>query len=505
MNDLSSPLAVVDMGSNSFRLLVGRVYSTRADGDEVRQVVPLDALREPVRLAAGLTPEQHLDAAARRRGVAALRRFGDRLRGFAPEQVRAVATNTLRVARNASAFLAEAEHALGFPIEVIAGREEARLIYVGASYDAPPVAGQRLVVDIGGGSTELIIGTGHEPGPMESLYMGCVSHSRRFFAQGQVDARAFHEAEYAARQELASVAGQFRELGWEQALGSSGTARALAELIHVNALGGGSPQTIDRAGLHALKALLIEAGHAGRTTLKGLKPDRVPVLPGGLAIMIAVFDELGVETMQVTDGGLRLGVLYDLLGRHSHHDVREVTTRQFMQKYGVDVAHAQRVRRLALAVHEQSVALDEGAADHALLGWTCALHEIGLLVSRTGYHRHSAYIAENADMPGFSRTDQTRLATLLLGQTGKLGKLANGERPIDWAMLFALRLAVVLNRPRHPVVAPVPQVRADVENLHIEVRLPPAWSEANPLAAYMLSAEAEEWQRIGWSYVISAD
>lgn len=503
MNDLSSPLAVVDMGSNSFRLLIGRVYTTQAKGAELAQVVPLDALREPVRLAAGLTPERHLDAAARRRGLNALRRFGDRLRGFAPEQVRAVATNTLRVARNAATFLAEAEQALGFPIEVIAGREEARLIYVGASYDAQPCEGKRLVVDIGGGSTELIIGEGHTPGPMESLYMGCVSHSRRFFGHGHVDAQAFREAEYAARQELASVAAHFREHGWRQALGSSGTARALADLIHANGMGDPAFHGITRAGLGALKATLIEAGNAGHTPLKGLKADRVPVLPGGLAIMIAVFDELQVESMQVTEGGLRLGVLYDLLGRHGHHDVREVTTRQFMQRYGVDTAHAQRVRRLALALYEQCSEAGDGA-DAALLGWAASLHEIGLLVSRTGYHKHAAYIAANADMPGFGRTDQARLADLLLAHTGKLSKLTQAERAINWTLLFCLRLAVVLNRPRHPSAAPMPQVSVDIDRQHLSVRLPQAWTEANPLATYTLHGEAEEWRRIGWTYEVAS-
>lgn len=348
-------LAAVDMGSNSFRLMIGRVDETLgANGASSTQIFQVDALREPVRLAAGLTQDKYLDQPARRRGVDALRRFGDRLRDFAPEHVRAVATNTLRVAKNAQEFLIEAEAALGFPIEVIAGREEARLIYLGASHDAPACQGNRLVVDIGGGSTEFIIGNGYKPKLMESLYIGCVSHSRHFFPNGNVDEYAMKQAELAARREIQVLVQQYRTAGWTQAVGSSGTARALAELIELNGFNDKSNEHgITREGLERLKRALVKSENTNRLKLNGLKADRIPVLPGGLSIMLGVFAELDVDRMDVTDGALRLGVLYDLLGRTHHEDMRTVTIEQFMRRYNVDRAQASRVRDAATALLSQ--------------------------------------------------------------------------------------------------------------------------------------------------------
>lgn len=315
-------LAAVDLGSNSFRLIVGRVEETGA-GSQIYQV---DALREAVRLAAGLSRDKLLDRASQERGWEALKRFGERLRDFHPDRVRAVATNTLRVAKNAHEFLAEAEAALGFPIEVIAGREEARLIYAGAAHSVPASTGKRLVVDIGGGSTEFIIGEQYTPIMMESLYIGCVSHSRSFFLSGNVDEYTMRQAELAARREIQIIAQPYKKEGWEQAIGSSGTARALAELIEANDFNDpGVTHGITRGGLERLKRALIKAENVNRLKLAALKPDRIPVLAGGLSIMIAVFDELGIDYADTTDAALRLGVLYDLLGRTQHEDMRAVT------------------------------------------------------------------------------------------------------------------------------------------------------------------------------------
>src|SRR5580698_8640093 len=283
-------LAAVDLGSNSFRLIVGRVEETDA-GSQIYQV---DALRESVRLAAGLARDKLLDRASQVRGWDALKRFGERLRDFHPDHVRAVATNTLRVAKNADEFLAEAQNALGFPIEVIAGREEARLIYAGAAHSVPASAGKRLVVDIGGGSTEFIIGSQYTPIHMESLYIGCVSHSRLFFAAGNVDEYSMRQAELAAKREIEIISREYKHTGWDQAIGSSGTARALAELIEAN--GFNDPHIthgISRGGLERLKRALIKAENVNRLKLVALKADRIPVLAGGLSIMLAVFDELG--------------------------------------------------------------------------------------------------------------------------------------------------------------------------------------------------------------------
>lgn len=508
--DSAELVAAVDLGSNSFRMLVAQAVNT-SSGMQLR---PVDTLRESVRLAAGLTENKLLGNDAYQRGLTAIRRFGERIRGFDPANVRAVATNTLRVAKNAPQFVLDAQEALGFPIEVIAGVEEARLIYIGAAHEVPAVQGNRLVVDIGGGSTEFIIGKGYEPKLLESLYIGCVSHSMRFFPKGNIDAHAFKEAELAARREIQVISGAYLKSGWKQAIGSSGTARALADLIAANHFNGqgdgltmgrvnGSGGLITREGLKALKKHLLKYEHTNQVELEGLKDDRRSVWPGGLAIMLAVFDELGIEEMEVTDAALRSGVLYDLLGRAQHHDMRYVTVEQFMQRYLVDREQADRVGKLAGEFLKQLPKPDsESRADNVdLLQWAANLHEIGLSISHNGYHKHSAYIAGNADMPGFSKNDQARLAALLLGHTGKLGKLASNVSFQDWRMLFCLRLAQVLCRGRND--ADLPKVKVSEHDGSYLVSLSKEWTAQHPLTEFSLLKEAAEWERIGRTYQVS--
>ena len=503
-------VAAVDLGSNSFRMLVAQAFNT-SSGTQLR---PIDTLRESVRLAAGLTDNKLLGNDAYQRGLTAIRRFGERIRGFDPANVRAVATNTLRVAKNSRQFIDDAQEALGFPIEVIAGVEEARLIYIGASHEVQAVQGNRLVVDIGGGSTEFIIGKGYEPKLLESLYIGCVSHSMRFFPKGNIDAHAFKEAELAARREIQVISGAYLKSGWKQAIGSSGTARALADLITANDFNGqgdgltmgrvnATSGLITREGLKALKKHLLKYEHVSQVELIGLKDDRRSVWPGGLAIMLAVFDELGIEEMEVTDAALRSGVLYDLLGRSQHHDMRYVTVEQFMQRYSVDREQADRVGRLAADFLKQLPKPEaESRADNvALLQWAANLHEIGLSISHNGYHKHSAYIAGNADMPGFSKNDQARLAALLIGHAGKLGKLANNHSFEDWRMLFCLRLAQVLCRGRNDTN--LPKVKVSENNGCYQVSLSKEWTNEHPLTEFSLLKEAAEWERIGRPYQVS--
>ena len=493
-------VAAVDLGSNSFRMLVAQAAITPS-GTQLR---PIDTLRETVRLAGGLTENKFLGNDAYQRGLTAIRRFGERIRGFDPANVRAVATNTLRVAKNSQQFIEDAQKALGFPIEVIAGVEEARLIYIGAAHEVQAVQGNRLVVDIGGGSTEFIIGKGYEPKLMESLYIGCVSHSLRFFPKGNIDAHAFKEAELAARREIQVISGAYLKSGWNQVIGSSGTARALAELIGSNSLNAiGGSGLITREGLKNLKKQLLKYEHVNQVELVGLKDDRRAVWPGGLAIMLAAFDELGIEEMEVTDAALRSGVLYDLLGRSQHHDMRYVTVEQFMQRYAVDREQAERVGKLATDFLQQLPKPEaESRADNiALLQWAANLHEIGLSISHNGYHKHSAYIAGNADMPGFSKNDQARLASLLIGHAGKLGKLANNHGFEDWRMLFCLRLAQVLCRGRND--ANFPKVKVSEHDGSYLVSLPKEWVAEHPLTEFSLLKESAEWERIGRSYQVS--
>lgn len=480
-------IAAIDLGSNSFRLQVGRIVND--------QIYPRDGLKEPVRLAAGLSPEKWLDLAAQQRGVAALQRFHERLNGFAPGAVRAVATNTLRVAKNAPEFLIRAEAALGFPIEVIAGREEARLIYVGVAHTLPNPHRQQLVVDIGGGSTEFIIGKSFEPLLLESMYMGCVGYSLRFFPDGRIDKRSMKEAELAARRELQTIVHAYRETGWEVAVGSSGSAKALSEILEQNGLSDGG---ITRDGLEKLRATLLRAGHIEALELAGLRGDRIPVLLGGFSIMSAVFKEFDLERMEFSEGALRLGVLYDLLGRYHHHDLRDATVNAFVARYRVDLRHAEQVADTAchFLTQLEPAAADPDNLDRRFLRWAALLHEIGISVAHSGYHKHSAYILANADMPGFSRMDQGRLARIVLGHRGKLERVSSIDPGSpDWLLIGCLRLAAVLHRARDG--RGVPPITLAREGRGLSMNSVAGWLQKLPLTAAALEEEQRQWLAVG--------
>ncbi len=487
-------IAAVDLGSNSFRLQVGRVVDD--------QIYPLDSLKEPVRLAAGLTAQKILDGPSQLRALEALRRFGERLRGFDPGAVRAVATNALRVAKNAPQFLAQAEAALGFPVEIIAGREEARLIYLGVAHTLPNPRTQQLVVDVGGGSTEFIIGRNIEPIELESLYMGCVGFSMRYFPRGRIDKQGMKEAELAARKELQAIVGQYRQVGWEEAVGSSGTAKALADILELNGL---SPAGITREGLEQLRGILLRAGEVSRLELQGLRADRIPVLPGGLAIMSAVFKEFGLTHMTFSEGALRLGVLYDLLGRYHHQDLRDATVQQFMRRYQVDQRQAARVAATARSFLLQLMpeAAGEEHPEAQVLDWAARLREIGISVAHSGFHKHSAYILANADMPGFSKKDQARLSRIVLAHRGKLERVQEITRDSpDWLLIFGLRLAAVLHRARDD--APLPAVALRRNERGFQLAVDAAWLEASPLTAAALDEEARQWTGLGMELRVKA-
>jgi exopolyphosphatase/guanosine-5'-triphosphate,3'-diphosphate pyrophosphatase len=478
-------LAAVDLGSNSFHLLVGRIV----DG----QVYPLDSLREQVQLGAGLTADKRLDRASQSRALEVLAQFRERLRGLPRDAVRAVGTNALRVAKNSAAFLREARETLGFPIEVIAGREEARLIYLGVAHALPPAESRRLVVDVGGGSTEMIVGQGLKPRLMESLYMGCVSSSLRHFPEHRIDKRSMKAAVLEARQELAVVSRSYLRSGWQEAVGSSGTARTIETVLAAN---GFAASGITREGLEKLRELLIDTGRADPDRIAGLKASRAAVLPGGFAIMYAVFDELDVERMTVSEAALRHGVLYDLLGRVEHRDMREATVVQFMRRYHVDAAQAARVRELALRIHEQLAGSGEVSTDRLMLDWAARLAEVGLSIAHAQYHKHSAYVLSNADMPGFSRVEQQRLARIVLAHRGKLDKLDDeGLEGGDWNLVFALRLASTLLRRRTRVRLPAVRVLANDARFSLE--LPKSWLARNALTAAALETEAQQWETVG--------
>ena len=481
-----STIAAVDLGSNSFHCQIARVVG--------EQLYPLDALREPVRLGAGLTSDKLLDEEAQARALACLQRFGERLHGFDRHMVRAIGTNALRVAKNGPAFLRKAQPALGFPIEVVAGREEARLIYLGVAHHLPATREKRLVVDIGGGSTEFIIGTGYKPLRLDSLFMGCVSYSLRYFPDGKVTKGAMKQAEIAARAELQPMVSRFSRGNWQHAAGSSGTARALAEIIKLN--GFDHDEAITPAGVDRLRAHLVKAGDMSRVALAGLRPDRVPVLPGGVAIMNAVLSELRIESMVAAAGAMREGVLYDMLGRFHHKDMRDVTVAQFMQRYHVDAPQARRVGALALKLYGKLAGTDADETAPHYLAWAAKLHEIGISVAYSGYHRHSAYIITHAEMPGFSRDEQTRLAALVLAHRRSLKKVADRiEGQVDWTAVLALRLAALLCRGRTDIALPPLHGKAQGRRFRLEID--PEWLQRFPLTASALNNEAHEWDRIG--------
>ncbi|MEW6648107.1 MAG: exopolyphosphatase [Pseudomonadota bacterium] len=482
----ASTIAAVDLGSNSFHMVVARAVNGHLS--------ILDRLRESVRLASGLGTDGELDAAAQQRAIACLERFGQRLRDMPPGSVRAVGTNTLRKARNSDAFLEAAATALGHPIEVISGLEEARVIYLGVSHSLPASPGQRLVMDIGGGSTELIIGEGFEPIYMESLYMGCVSLSQEYFADGSISVKAMRRAEIAAGQELQTIEQDYRRLGWVSAVGSSGTIRAVGDVVQAM---GWSDGGITLPALHRLREAMIEAGHVERlSNLQGLPPERAPVFPGGVAILIATFAALGIERMQVSDGALREGLLYDLMGRIRHEDVRSRTISSLSDRYHVDKAQAHRVHDTATyALHQVMHAwkLEEECAA-SLLEWAAQLHEIGLAVAHSGYHKHGAYLLEFSDMPGFSRQEQKALSALVRSHRRKLSPavfrvLPEAQRERLMRLAFLLRLAVLLHRSRADILLPPFHLEADGKS--ITLRFPAGWLELHPLTQADLAQEAE--------------
>ncbi|CAE6514528.1 Exopolyphosphatase [Nitrosomonas nitrosa] len=487
-----STLAAVDLGSNSFHLQVARVVD--------KQLYPLDSLKEMVRLAAGLTADKILDDASQMRALDCLRRFGERLRGFPTHAVRVVGTNSLRVAKNAAQFLRKAEAELGFPIEVIAGHEEARLIYLGVAHSLPASDNNRLIMDIGGGSTEFIIGSRLEPNKLESLYMGCVSHSLRFFPDGRITKGALKRAELAAQTEIQGISTEFSAAQWQEAYGSSGTARALGRILRLNNyVDSNQSEGITLDGLERFREYLLKAGDSKKLVIAGLHPERAPVIAGGFAIMFAAFKELGIERMLLTTGALRQGVLYDMLGRFHNEDMREISVQQFMQRYRIDPVQATRIESLCMQLGRQLLAdyPDEEAVEDALrlLSWAARLHEVGISVAHSGYHKHSAYILGNADIPGFSKMEQMQLSQLVLAHQGSLSKVSEFLiNPISLAQSLALRLATIFYRSRTNIKLPRIKIRGGKDAF--ELFISPAWLDDNPLTETLLRAEVEEWSAL---------
>jgi exopolyphosphatase/guanosine-5'-triphosphate,3'-diphosphate pyrophosphatase len=482
-------LASIDIGSNSFRLEIGQIQGSR-----YRRV---DYLKETVRLGAGLDQAGYLSEEAAERGFACLGRFARRLDGFASSQVRAVATQTLREAKNRDAFLLRAQTVLGHAIEIISGREEARLIFSGVARLQPSTV-PRLVVDIGGRSTEMIVGRGTRPSQAESFQVGSVSLSMKYFPEGRFSERAFREAQIAAGAELEEALEPFAPRHWKEALGSSGTVGAVSSVLAANGVGDGR---ITPAGLRWLMERCLEAGSMDSLALAGLKDERRAVIGGGLSILYTLATHFGIDELKPARGALRQGVIFDLAARQAAErraggeDLREASVRDLQERFSVDIAQAGRVARLATAwqagVHPQA----SGEARREL-GWAAQLHEAGMTISHHDHHRHSAYLLAHVDAPGFSQSQLRRIGELVLGQRGGLRKMETALQLGAFALdLLCLRLSVIVCHSRDDVDPDLLTLRLDAGQPI--VALAPAWGEAHPRALHLLRAEIDAWARTG--------
>jgi exopolyphosphatase/guanosine-5'-triphosphate,3'-diphosphate pyrophosphatase len=485
-------LAAVDLGSNSFHMVVAR-YSHG-------QLVILDRLREMVRLAAGLDDSGRLDDAATDRALRCLERFGQRLRAMRADSVRVVGTNALRHARRKRWFLERARAALGHPIEIISGLEEARLIYSGVAHTSPMSPDKRLVIDIGGGSTEVVIGEGFSPLLLESLSVGCVGMTTICFDDGRISQKRFERARTAVRMELEPIQEGYRKMGWLQAFGSSGTVRVIGDTLR--SLNPESPHiTLDNLG--NLAERVIAAGHVDDLDLPGVDAERAPVFPAGLAILLEIVENFAIDRVRIAEGAMREGLLYDLMGRYTDEDARIISVRAMEKRYHVDASQADRVESTAVGLLEQSESewgLEDSFAE-LVLRWAARLHEVGLDIAHSKYHRHSAYLLQHADMPGFPREEQLLLAAMVGGHRRQLSTepledlLPPWDRQAEY-LIVLLRLAVLLHRGRSP--QPLPEVKLTAKGRTLQLELPQRWMKEHPLTLEDLELERAHLKDAGF-------
>lgn len=491
-------LAAVDLGSNSFRLEIGRI--------EHGQFYRTEYLKETVRQGNGLDDNRNLTLQAMQRGWDCLARFGERLAGFTESEVCAVATQTLREARNRDEFLATGMQKLGFPIDVISGREEARLIYQGVAQALPRTQERRLVIDIGGRSTEIILGQGREPLQMESYRVGSIAWSMRYFADGLFTRRAFQTAEIAAKAVLDEALTLYTPDQWDMAYGSAGTINAVADVLVAAGWPAGS---VTREGLDWLQDKLLAAQSTDRLRLAGMRDDRKPIIGGGLSVLRALFDLLDIERLEQASGGLRHGLLQEMLGsgQQQHTDLRDHAVERLAAKFGADPVHGNRVGRIANALFRQ---ITGGAVDERVsrkLTWAAQLHEIGGHISHSDYHKHGAYILDNTDVMGFALTELHRLSLLVLGHRGKLRKLdTDFEDQMFIQQLLTLRLAVALCHARRDPDLTGISLRQDARNVRqFVLTVRSNWAGLFPQSAYLLNEECVAWQKTPWSLRVLED
>lgn len=486
-------VAAVDLGSNSFHMIVARVQQG--------QIHIIDTIKEMVRLGAGITPEHAIDEATTERAIACLQRFGQRLGNMHANHVRVVGTNALRRATYCDDFLQAAETALGHPIEVISGIEEARLIYVGVSHCLPTGDKKTLVIDIGGGSTELIIGQHHTPELLESLYMGCLAMSNRFFADGKITEKRFKKAGIAAHRELEPIANRYRKTGWDQTVGSSGTVRSINEYITSLGL---PTNNITLEALYAVRDDLVKVGHSDNIKAINLPAERGPVFPGGLAVLIAVFEALQIKELLPSECALREGILHELTGTDGNQDIHSQTINNISQRYHVDMQHAGRVESCCRHFYQQVADTWDINKPHLLSVLSCAaqLHEVGLTISHSRYQLHGGYLIEYSDLPGFNRQEQREIAALIRLHRRKLktdlylNVFSEKRQNRLLKLSLLLRLAVILHRGRHD--QPLPDIKLRAKTNELKISFPSKWLKKHPLTKGDLEDEAAYWQSINY-------
>ena len=494
----SNQIAAIDLGSNSFHMIIANQLQ-----GELRTI---DKRGEKVQLAAGLNERGYLSEESMQRGLECLKGFAKHLRGFKPEVVTVLATNALRVARNRSEFITRAEEILGFQIELIAGREEARLIYLGVCHTQADDEGKRLVIDIGGGSTELIIGERFETKALESLFMGCVSYTKQFFPDGEISEIYFHRAVTRARRELLEIQQAYKNIGWSEVIGSSGTIRATEQLLIKK---GWSEQGITREGLNKLCEWLTTHKTIEEIDLPGFKPLRQQVFIAGVAILKGIFDSFKIKKMNYSDGALREGALWDLIGRSGHENVRQRTVKSMQKRFHVNQGQANRVKECALAM------LDQVEKDWKLpstarkwLLWAAELHEVGLSITHHQFQKHGAYLVLHSDMAGFTNQGQELLAVLLKGHRRKfplagLEGLSVMVRQQARYLCLLLRLAAVLNNSRGAVELPEIECQGKADTLTLI--FPNDWFKQHPLTQDDLRVEADYLKAAGLTLIVAED
>ena len=481
-------LGAVDLGSNSFRVEVGRVEGNR--------IVTESYWKETVRLAGGIDENGCFTADVQQRALNALARFREKLEGVSPKYIRAVGTQALRVAKNSHEFLPKAEAVLGYPIEIIAGREEARLVFSGCAHTLPPSSERRLIVDIGGASTELIIGRSFMARQCESFHVGCVNTSLEFFKDGKITAKSLKNAQLAAQAEFEEAHQEFSNRNWDAAYGSAGTIGAVADIGMAAGLTNG---VVTPALLKELRRELIEAGDIHRIKFPGLKEDRREVIAGGLAVLSAVFETFNIKEMRPASGALRVGLLYDILGRRSQHDTRDLTVSSIIRRVDVDKQQAARVAGLADQFFKVLTEKNPDQDRRKLLQWAAMLHEAGRSISPSGYHKHSHYILLNSDLPGFSRYDQSCMANIVLGQRGNLKKVERSLiDPVERSMICAMRLAVIFAHAHRTVKMPAFSLKQTTRGF--EMTIDHNWLARHPLTGYLLEQEELVWSRAGFEF-----